>query len=84
MSRLRRGVTLFAALLFGSSSASAFSIGSSVTQYCHERITYKAFGIASPLCRADRERLDAARDEAFVLFGDYLADRLGIELKGRF
>ena len=84
MSRLWRGVTLFAALLFGSSSASAFSIGSSVTQYCHERITYKAFGIASPLAERIGSGLDAARDEAFVLFGDYLADRLGIELKDDF
>ena len=83
MSRLWRGVTLFAALLFGSSSASAFSIGSSVTQYCHERITYKAFGIASPLAERIGSGLDAAR-EAFVLFGDYLADRLGIELKDDF
>ena len=64
--------------------AQGFSIGSSITDFCHERITYSAFRAAHPLADRLGADLDAARDEAFVLFGDYLAEQMGITLDDDF
>lgn len=67
-----------------SAPAQAFSIGSSITDYCHERITYSAFQRANPLPERLGSGLEAARKEAFVLFGDYLADRVGVTMEDDF
>ena len=55
------GLTLTLSL---SAAAQAFSIGSSITDFCHERITYSAFERANPLPERLGSGLEAAKKEA--------------------
>jgi len=84
MKRAVRGCVVLILGLGLSSTAGAFSIGSSITDFCHERITYSAFSSSHPLPERLGSGLDAARNEAFVLFGDYLAERVGVDMQDDF